>query len=77
MFGARGSTGSGVTGEIVLAEVRFGLNDDSAGDAVVRLTFEHGTEHVARNDLSLTIVEITWQNSATVKRCARPRAEQS
>jgi hypothetical protein len=53
-----------VTGEIVLAQVRFRLDDDSAGEPRVRLTFEDRAEHFARYDLGLALIERARKNPA-------------
>jgi hypothetical protein len=75
MLGAGGSADGGVTGEIVFAEVRLGLNDDAAGDAIFRLALENGAEHIARDQLRFSIIELARQNFAAVKLRPRPRAE--
>jgi len=66
-LGAARAAGCGVAGQVVLAEVCFGFDDDSAREAIRRLAFEDGPEHLARDDLRLAVVESGWKHAPAVK----------
>ncbi len=47
----------------MLADIRFSLDDDSAGDSFVGPALENGAEELARNDLGIAIVKIASKDS--------------
>jgi hypothetical protein len=58
------SAGSSMTRCIMLANVRLGLDDYSAGSSFIRSTLENCAEQIARHDLGFAIVEIAPKNSS-------------
>src|SRR5207248_6923769 len=62
-LGACRAADGGVACQVVLAEVRLGLDDYSAGDAFVGLTLEHATQHLASDYLGLAVVKAAREDA--------------
>ena len=75
VLGAGSTTGCGMAREVVFAEVCLRLDDNTTGDPIGGFTLENGTEHVARNELSVTLIEVAPQDFAAAELRARSRAE--
>jgi hypothetical protein len=60
---------------IMLADVRFGLDDDPARNTVVSSTLDHCAEHFARDDFGFAVVEGARKNARhAMRRAPRFRA---
>src|SRR6185437_908491 len=68
---ARCAARGGVAGEVVLADVRLGLDDAAGGDAVGRSAFEYRTEQLTRDLLGGAVVEIARER----RRAGTPRSK--
>ena len=55
---ASSATDRSVTRGIVLADVRFGLDDDAARESTIRSALENRAQQIARYGFGIAIVEI-------------------